>query len=108
MLGGSCRALTGTRGSTWKCHALTKGFAAAMIRWKCIQGIGTLIQVRRRGTPHGCDARIISWQSTRLPPRVVECIKPNHAVGGSCHLVSTWMEVALCKCISGGKRLGLL
>jgi len=72
------------------------------------EGIVTLIQVRRRGTPHGCDARIISSPGTCLPPPVVECIKPDRAVGRGCHLVSTWMEVAVYECVSGEKRLGLL
>ena len=45
------------------------------------EGIVTLIQVRRRGTPHGCDARIISWPGICLSPPVVECINPDRAVG---------------------------
>jgi TolB-like protein/Flp pilus assembly protein TadD len=44
-------------------------------------GIVTLIQVRGRGAPHGCDARIISWPGICLSPPVVECINPDRAVG---------------------------
>jgi hypothetical protein len=43
----------------------------------------------------------------RLLPDI-ECRGPHCAVGGGCHEVSAWMEVAMNECVSEEEALGLL
>jgi len=46
------------------------------------------------------------WDARLLPP-AIEGLGPDRSIGGGCHQVSSWMEVAMDECVSGEEVLRL-